>query len=352
MVYAPPMGDFYQKLLALDVPILIPLPRSITPSGYFPSWQASTVHYLCVRFNGGTSANTEISFEEKFPISIKMYDTLPLYRQYNEPLVEVKPSSDNQVLVNLELPISSVGPLDPFLLRVNIKSNPLHNKRKRNLKLKLVTMQLKEYMQGFDAGLPTKRELKLRSITDECEKPITADGSTHTFEFPFPLENDFLRNFTESYDLMADEVTVKFASATFNKNKNLPKVPEGVPVTHTQSFTTVGRLFSIHYEIIVKMKMSHGKDVEMHLPLTVCPFDRESSSYLLSWIKSECLIARDRFGRDAVNLAASTFKEEKMHLMLQRFCPAPTAYKLNRNDWAALGYSLERYGEQMVTCIE
>lgn len=354
MVYAPPMGQFYQKLLGLDVPILLPLPKSITLSGYFPNWNASTVHYLCVRFTGGTSAHTEFSFEEKFPIPIKMYDTLPLYRQFNEPVVEQRPSADNQVLVDLELPISSLGPSDQFHLRVKIAGNPLHNKRKKNLRLKLVTMQLKEHMQGFDSGLPPKRELKLRSDTRECDGLITADGSTHIFEFPFPFTNDFLRHFsisdaTESY---TDELTVKFPSATFNKNRNLSKVPEGVPVTHTQGFTTIGRLFSLRYEIIVKVKISHGKDTEVHLPLTVSPFDRLSSEYLLSWIKGECLVARDRFGKDVVNNAAATFKDEEVHMMLQRFCLGPRLYHSNRSDYEALGYSLDTYGRLLVSCIE
>lgn len=354
MVYAPPMGQFYQKLLALDIPILLPLPKQLTSSGYFPSWNASTVHYLCVRFTGGTSAHTEFSFEEKFAIPIKLYDTLPLYRQFNEPIIEQRPSSDNQVLVDLELPISSLGPLDPFHLRVKIGGNPLHNKRKRNLRLKLVTMQLKEYMQGFDSGLPSKREIKLRSETDECDKPITADGTTHIFEFPFPFDNDFLRHFavSDATEPYRDQLTVKFSSATFNKNRNLSKITEGVPVTHTQGFTTLGRLFSIRYEVIVKVKISHGKDTIVHLPLTVSPYDRASSEYLLSWIKGECLVARDLFGRDTVNQAASTFKDEEVHMMLQRFRPAPVLYKVNRTDWEALGYSLDRYGHLMVTCIE
>lgn len=354
MVYAPPMGEFYQKLLALDVPLLLPLPRNVTSSGYFPFWNASTVHYLCVRFTGGTSAHTEFSFEEKFAIPIKLYDTLPLYRQFNEPIVEQQPSSDSQVLVDLELPVSSIGPLDPFHLRVKIAGNPLHNKRKRNLRLRLVTMQLKEYMQGFDSGLPAKRENKLVSQTDECDTLITADGTTHIFDFPFPQDNDFLRHFaiSDAAEPYSEELTVKFPSATFNKNRNLPKVAEGIPVTHTQGFTTLGRLFSIRYEIIVKVKISHGKDTVVRLPLTVSPYDRASSEYLLSWIKGECLLARDRFGKETVNRIASTFKDEEVQLMLQRFCPPPISYRHNKNDWERLGYSMEGYGRQLITCIE
>lgn len=353
MVYAPPMGEFYQKLIALDVPLLIPIPRTITSSGFFPSWNASTVHYLCVRFTGGTSPHTEFSFEEKFAIPIKLYDTLPLYRQFNEPLVEQRPTSDNQVLVDLELPISSLGPLDQFHLRVKIGANPLHNKRKRNLRLKLVTMQIKEYMQGFDSGLPVKREIKLRSDTDECDRPITSDGSTHIFEFPFPYDNDFVHHFSLSdAQINNEELSVKFPSATFNKNRNLPKAAEGIPVTHTQGFTTLGRLFSIRYEIIVKVKISHGKDTVVTLPLTVSPFDRDSCEYLLSWIKGECLLARDRFTKETVNRVAATFKDEEVHMLLQRFCPPPVVYRVNKADWEALGYTVDNYGQLIIKCIE
>lgn len=353
-IYAPPMGKFYQELLGLDLPILLPLPRDVSCGGFYPNWNASTVHFLIVRFHGGTSRDSEIIFEEKFPIAIKTYDTLPLYRQFNEPVVERHQSSDNQVVVDVSVPVSSLGPNDHCSVDIKVLTNPLHDKRKRNLRLKQMTLQLKEIVECFDSGLPLKKELKLKSETVEFEKQITSDGILHHFGFTFPFENDFLSLFsvTPGPDPDLASLEVNYPSATFHKNKNMAKIPDGIPITHTQGFTNSGKLFSIRYELVGKIKISHGKDLLLHFPITVSPFDRESSTYLLNWIKTECIMAKEIFGRENVNKLAHSFKLDEMAAILHRFSSPPRVYTVNRGDWSALGYVPERYGSAPLRCIE
>lgn len=110
LAYLPPMDQFYQILHGLDIPILIPIPRDITPSAYSPTFGATTQHNLVVMVSLGKDAASEVTFTDSFPVDIKMYDTLPIYRQYNEPIMEIYNSSDNQVLVETAVPVTSVGP--------------------------------------------------------------------------------------------------------------------------------------------------------------------------------------------------------------------------------------------------
>lgn len=346
MVYAPPAGSFYRELLALDIPVLLPLPRDVPASCYFDNWGATTVHYLYIKFTGGTTSQAEFSFLESFAVPIKAYDTLPLYRQFNEKVVETCLSGDNQLVVDITLPVTALGPQDPFSVLVDVKANPLHNKRKRNLQLKLLTLQMREVLECYDGGLPPKKENKFISTTVEFDRLLTTDGISHQFAFNFPHDNDSLVIFKDTSDVSYDKETVNSATALFNKNRNYTKIAEGVPLTHVQGFTLLGKLFSLRYEITLKVKMGHGKDIETTIPITVCPYDRESSAYLLQWIRAECLFARDKFGKETVSRLSRTHSQDDAQQVLNQFCEAPQVYSYNIEDWAYLGYDRQAYGKQ------
>lgn len=344
MAYAPPIGEFYQELLALDVPVLLPLPRDITPSAYADNWGATTVHYLYVKFTGGTSAQSEFSFSESFALPIKVYDTLPLYRQFNEKVVESRLSADNQLVVQISLPVSAVGPQDPFMVQVDVSANPLHNKRRKNLLLKLVTLQMREIMECYDGGLPPKKENKFVSTTVDLDQMLTTEGISHRFEFEFPLENGSLEQYN-SASTIGNQV-VHSATALFNKNKNYTKLADGIPLTHVQGFTLLGKLYSLRYEVTVKVKINHGKDIDLTIPITVSPYDRHSSQYLLLWIRNECIEARDKFGKDTVLQVSRLHSHDEIQQILNHFCDGPRVYLNNREDWNCLGYDPQAYGKQ------
>lgn len=339
------MGQFSQKVLALDVPVLIPLDRSITASCSFQNWSATTVHLLCVRVSLGTSAATEQSFVQTFPIPIKLYDTLPLYRQFNEPVCETQVSADNQVLLDVKLPNSAVGPQDQIQLLAKVTANHLY-KRAKKLQLKLVTLQLKEIMEGYDGGLPAKREVKLYSETREHDSTLTTEGISNEFTLKLPFENDLLDLYSSFNAQDYSDSQVNFITASFNKNKNFSKLTEGVPLTHVQGFTLLGKLFSLRYELVLKVKISHGKDLDCVIPLIVSPYNRTSSKYLMLWILHECQIARDFFGKAAVLEIASYARAEEMYKETRRHCAPPTLYFNNIADWEQLGYNPELFGKK------
>ncbi|ODV82323.1 uncharacterized protein CANTADRAFT_4334 [Suhomyces tanzawaensis NRRL Y-17324] len=357
--YRPPMGEFHRVLLGLDIPVMIPLPKDIIASGMFPNWNASTVHTLCVKISCGDTYDSELTFLETFPIAIKVYDTLPLYRQFNEPVVESRVSGDQQILVDLSLPVSSVGPRDEFLLNTKVLTNHLHNKIKKNLRLNKLTLQIKEILECHEGGLPTRKELKIHTQTHTLnleDSQISTQGFAYNFQVPFPVQNDYLQLFTNNYENIqneyyeqqhqyVDDQTTLIQSINISKNKVIDELDEGIPLTHVQGFTTLGRLFSLRYEVIFKAKLSHSKDIEVRLPITVSPYDRVSSDYLLQWIIRECEQARNKFGKQVINDIVNTSKYDEVVTKLSRFNPPPVIYRNIKPDWVRLGYNELAFGK-------
>ncbi|RCK55315.1 Arrestin family protein 1 [Candida viswanathii] len=314
MAFQPPMGKFSQKLHGLDIPILIPIPRDITPSGHSPTFGATTLHYFVVLVSLGKDLASELTFVDSFPVDIKMYDTLPIYRQYNEPIVETNKSSDNQVLVEATVPYTSVGPKDNLSVLCLLKTNAANNKVKKHITLKQLTFQVKEVIECYDAGLPPKREFKLHTESKYYTKELSSQGIIQSFQIQFPYENDYLEMFSPLPEIDTEaEVTEDFAttiieSTNISKLKTIDRLPEGVPVTNIQGFTLLGKFYSIWFEIVIKVKLSHAKDMNIHIPIIVSPFDKEASKHLLDWIMLECEIAKAQFGKEFNRTYSSTTK--------------------------------------------
>lgn len=381
VVFSPTVGSFSQELLGVDIPILFTIPREILSSGMAPLWSASVSHRLCVKVFLGNSYNAETTHMETFPVVIKLYDTLPLYRQYNEPLVRQVISADNQVEVNLAMPITAVGPKDFFSIDVSIRANPLHNRVSKFLKLKDLTFQIKEVLECHEGGLPSRKEAKLLSDHKDflaLKQKLTSSQSIRSqFNVAFPVENDSLHIYESSIgnhdgnnsnnninnnrnnefnsvnhitedafsglDGLSSSSSATVTSANIAKYNILDKLDEGIPLTHVQGFTSVGRLFLLSYEVVLKIKLAHSKDMDLRIPLTVSPFDRKSSAYLLNWIKRECDTAGQLFGRDMVNWLIQN-ESRANDVLRQRYLAPPILYKNTRNDWIRLGFNGDAFG--------
>lgn len=344
-VFRPPQGEFSERILGVDIPILIPLSKDIISSGHYPQWNATTTHSLLVKVACGDTYNNETIFAEEFPIVIKLYDTLPIYRQFNEPIMEASNSNCKQVITDLTLPVSSIGPKDDMRLFVKTMTNPLFNKISKDLRLKFITFQIKEVLECHEGGLPLKKEHKLYTETKSFigdDAILTTQGVSHEFKLEFPVDNDYLQMYARKSN-MDNAMGDKTRTVINAPNKRSNKIIEGIPFTHTQGFTTLGKLFSIRYEIIVKVKLIHGKDMEIRLPITISPFDRISSDYLLKWIIKECELARAKFGKGMVNNLTDARIDEADSL-LRRFNPPPIVYYYTKSDWARLGFNGEAFG--------
>lgn len=352
--YIPPIGEFYQELLGLDIPVLIPLPKDIVSSGHYPHWNAQTVHYLYVQVSCGTSIESETNYAESFPVVIKLYDTLPLYRQFNEPVIDTKDSSDRRLVIETKIPHSSLGPKDDLILNLKIMTNNLSNNTSRNIRLNKLTLQIKEILECHEGGLPPKKEYKIFTTSKEYHEnnTINTSGLIEKFQIPFPGNNDYLQSYKSGNNKLPvegnhdPEEVLTIQSINISRDTFIEKLDEGIPLTHTQGFTTLGKLFSIRYEINIKFKFSRAKDMEIRLPLTISPYDRKSSEYLLNWIMQQCEVARGKLGPLVVNQVAGPINYEGMILTLNRFKPPPIIYRYTRSDWVRLGYNEETFGKK------
>ena len=125
-------------------------------------------------------------------------------------------------------------------------------------------------------------------------------------------------------------------------------MPEGVPLTNVRGFTLLGKLYSLRYELVLKIKVGRGKDFEYTMPITASPFDRESSAFLIDWIKRECVYARKRFGKPLVAKFAHSHSWNSVYSGLKRLIPPPSVYMNTRADWVRLGYNPEAFGRPNV----
>lgn len=329
LTYMPPRDKFYEVLHGLDIHILIPIPRDITPSAYCPIFGATTLHNLVVLVSLGTDSVSEVTFMDSFPVDIKMYDTLPIYEIYNKPAMETYNSPDNQVLVDTTIPFTAVGPKDELSVICKIKTNVANNKVKKNITLKHLKFELKEVIGCYDGGLPARREVKLCTETKEYYNHLDSQGIQQVIKVNFPYENDYLQMFSPVPELKIEKevsqdfTTTVIESTNISKLKTIDKLPEGVPVTNIQGFTLLGAFYSIWFEMVIKVKLSNAKDIRIAIPIIVSPFDKQASKYLLGWIMSECDIAKGQFDKYFIDRYYSTTNYVKMTQLLNEYRQPP-----------------------------
>lgn len=347
-------GNFSSAgLLGLDLPILIHLPKDITSSGYNSNWNAYTVHNLIVRVAVGESAQTETNFMELFPVPIKLYDSLPIYRQFLESISESTASNDQQLIVDYNLKESCIGPDDKVNLKIRIMKNSLNYKVSNKLRLKSFNLQVKEVVECHEGGLPPYKDIKLIEDFKECKDHNLNNDITFDYNFKLPLNHDFLsifeaaENNLEKYKYFdgpgADTVPLT-VNNNINHKQNHIKSIEGVPITHYQNFTLLGKLFSIRYEIVLKLKLIHGKDFTVRIPIILSPYNRVSSQYLLSWIMDQCKLSSEIFGKQLIDQLVHTYNLKDSNRLLASYNEPIRVYRNTQSDWVKLGFTMDSFG--------
>lgn len=346
--FRPAGGAQTESVIGIDLPVLLSIPSDSFPSGIFAGCNASTTHSFMVSVIYGANADIESTHTELFPFALKLYDTLPLYRQYNEPLKSSHSLLDGLVVIDVTMPVLLIGPLDEFVVECRILANPA-KQRHRSTKLTKLTLQLQEIIECHEGGLVPFRETKILTTSRGFDEPVTNMGILHTFKVRFPHRNEHLHMYHPPTFHPPQETTDEsdqVLSINLARTERPSKLTAGVPLTHTQGFTTTGRLFSIRFEAVLKLKLSHSKDTEVRLPVTVCPYDRQSSGYLLRWIMKECEAARTRFGREVVNEMTRSRTDYDINRCLAPFVYPPTAYHWNKSDWILMGYEPDLFEDR------
>lgn len=356
-IFTPTFGSFTEQVLGLDIPILIPLPRDITSSGFNFNWNACTVHNLLVKVSIGDSVDNENNFLETFAIPIKSYDSLPIYRQFTELISELVISNDQQLIVEYNLQESCIGPHDTLRLKLKIMKNSLNYNVSQKIKLKQVNFHIKEILECHQGGLTPYKDLNIHEIVhDEKTTNLNLNNEVNLdYNFKLPLNADFLTIFEDKANspenipiANSSNVPIEINNKTTQHQQYQINAIEGIPVTHYQSFTNAGKLFSIRYEISIKLKLVHGKDFSIKVPIIISPYNKKASEYVLTWIIDECKRANQLFGRDIINQSINMYNLQQRHELLKKFTKPPKVYKFNKTDWAKLGFSIDSFGSPLM----
>ncbi|ONH66839.1 Arrestin family protein 1 [Cyberlindnera fabianii] len=282
-----PVND---RIIAMDVPFLIGIRTDICPTS--EGSRGTTTHRLEVNVNSGKQSR-----EYLFPVVISTYDTLPLYRQFNEPISKVVDSRDNAVMVDYSLPTSAIGPHEELVVNFKLSTNPVYPKLADKVKLKKITMEIVEVFDCRCDKSFIKESTLVSSIKDYGNTYLGVRGLTESLTISQkPSENDKYRLFLKHQDpkLLRTNASVNNNSSS-SSNELRPLIidynEDTIPLTHHQPMTKRSILFSTYYELRLFFKLSGAKDVEVKQPITIAPFDRTKSIYLLKWIIKESEMA-------------------------------------------------------------
>lgn len=285
-----------QDALGMDIPFIVPIPQDIIASGEIPKF--SMVNKTLLRFNITYGNKVVADSVHEYPIPVKKYNTLPIYRQFNNLGTKTVDSPDRLVLLDYSIPRLCVGPGDntEFVLKVSLNAH--HHKK---VKLKKLYLELREVVEFHDGGFQDKITKIANTQTEFTSTDVSREGKSFKLEFKVPVETPW--NEMTSVD---EQENVPIRS--IKSLKTLGKFNTNVPLSHAQGFTNIGKLFSVRYELYLKIKFSHAKDLELKQQLIVSPINTASSYNVLKWIMQECDLASLIFGSNFDSNMDTTLK--------------------------------------------
>lgn len=279
------------RVISVDIPFTIGIKNDIGPTAESAKFGLTTHKLEVTAISTGTKNNLK-TFE--FPVVITTYDTLPLYRQFNEPISRVVDSKDTHVMVEYSLPSSAVGPGEDLVINTKISTNPTSKKLIDRVKLKKITIEIVEVFDCRCDRSFIKEALVTQKTQDYDGLYLGVKGYSNQFSIVFnPNRNNKYSLFLKQQD---PRLLTK-PQQSHHSNELKPLIIEHqqdpIPLTHHQPLTKHSNYFSTYYELRVKCKFSQAKDVEIQQPITIAPFDRVRSIQLLKWILKESEMANE-----------------------------------------------------------
>lgn len=279
------------RVISVDIPFTIGIKNDIGPTAESAKFGTTTHKLEVTAISTGTKNNLK-TFE--FPVVITTYDTLPLYRQFNEPISRVVDSKDTSVMVEYSLPSSAIGPAEDLVVNMKLSTNPTNKRLVDKVKLKKITLEIVEVFDCRCDRSFIKEALVATKSQEYDGMYLGVKGYSNQFSITFnPNRNN-------KYSLFLKQQDPKLLSKSqqnYPTNDLKPLIidhqQDPIPLTHHQPLTKRSNFFSTYYELRVKCKFSHAKDVEIQQPITIAPFDRVKSIHLLKWILKESEMANE-----------------------------------------------------------
>lgn len=285
------------SVVTVDLPFIISIKDDICATSESLKF-GKVNHYLQVV---ATSNNVMRVFE--FPVMITTFDTLPLYRQFNQPISRCCDSKDRLLIMEYSLPSTAIGPQEELVINTRISVVPNMMKQKLIDKIKLKKVQI-ELVEIFDCRCDKsfiKEQLLLNEVHEFQDEFVGLNSLNQQFHIKLDLEDKY-SVFTKHQNeelLYENNENSNYNYESNDKPNNLkPEIIDHndyspVPLTHFQPLTRRSKFFSFYYELRIKCKFSNVKDIEIVQPIIISPYNRNQSRKLIQWIRKEQELANE-----------------------------------------------------------
>ncbi|KAH3678113.1 hypothetical protein WICMUC_001677 [Wickerhamomyces mucosus] len=286
------------RLISMDLPFLIGLQNELCPTS--SNFKVSTEHFLEVAINHGT--NGKLLKTVEFPIIITTFDTLPLYRQFNQLVTKTVDSKDHNVILEYSLPTNAIGLTEELNINLKILNNQSQIKKIDRIKLKKISSSL---IEVFDCRCDKSfiKETVIQTHSKDYSATLGLKGINEQIIIKFDDESIFEKfkifNKHEDIDLMKRrhppqniQLNSQDLKAQIIQNGTL-----SIPLNQYGNITKKSNLFNIYFELKILLKFSGAKDIEIRQPVTISFFDRIKSLKLLKWIMKETELSLEFLNR-------------------------------------------------------
>lgn len=247
-LYQPPAGKKAEDFMGMDLPFRLLLPNSQPGSISLAKGAVETTYRLYVSV---TLARSQKPVFEYFPVRVRRYDKLSLFRKYSTPREGKFVSPDHIIDLDYLLNQTSFGPGDTITGHVRIKPNPDWPARSRKVKIQKLSVQIVELITFTLEGeqpVEKKRKFEKHVLAQDVRLSEVA-GKLYNINIDFP------------------------SSEARNRDGVVPQQDQSLPLDSCNGFTTSTQTYNIKYFVVIKANFSHCKDVSIDQPITVTPFD-------------------------------------------------------------------------------
>ncbi|QEU61237.1 Rgl1 [Kluyveromyces lactis] len=291
-----------KKIIGLDIPLTIALPDDIKETNYnAKAGHSYTVLECDVLYHLPNTNSTPLVQSFSQMVNVERYVLIASPRLYS-PVTKVIQSPDKKFHVKLTTDNPCVTTDDLLTLKLEIfpnltsytQSQRIFNKQ---IKLKGITLELKEILELYDANSDTKENV-LESISKPFNDPLPESGMKLKMSLRVLTKNALFH----TYETSLNEPAVMYQLPSHEPKMNQISPPQTVvlkgkhskePFQYHCSITTRGKLFSVTHSLAIKFKISKGKDFEISYPIDITPWPKSYMKHVEQLIYQEREIAKN-----------------------------------------------------------
>ncbi|KAH3902184.1 uncharacterized protein SCODWIG_01640 [Saccharomycodes ludwigii] len=349
------------EILGLDVPITIGIPDSIKATNYNVKFGHTYTYFDCIVYYKLPKQFSNQAAISKFemPINIERYNIYPNLKMF-PPIKQKDCSPDNRIQLKYKLNSTCFGTDDLIHIdfefkpnvgrhrncsttgtNANTHNNNSHTNSAKKLKIKTITVEVRELLEiatgqnDSDPNHPSigssstnnntssmsgleSRENIIISVSKPINQLIGANGYKTFIDLKLLTINPAFKNY---YTALLDPVAI-YKLPKQKTSDTLPQITlikaksgndsissansgniGGEPLVYHSSLTTMGRLYSVTHDLIIRFKCSGNlKSFEITQPITISHWCKPQVKYIENIIRDEREIAinakqfYDRYG--------------------------------------------------------